>query len=113
MLGIVALAPSLGYRYWGVWHFRITNALYFVPQYVFPFGYTWRPLPEPRPDAHAIGHGYSLAVWLLAVVLTGWFGRRLRPGAALGTALVVLLAVTALQQGFLRLVGWHFWCDGP
>ncbi|MBM4187997.1 MAG: hypothetical protein FJ206_11885 [Gemmatimonadetes bacterium] len=113
VLGLVAAAPSVAWAYWGSWHYRITNALYFGPQYVFPFGYTWRPLPEPSPDAHPIGHLASAAVWIGVAGGFGWLARRLSAGRAAWAAVGVILLVTAALHLAVRALGWRFWCDGP
>ena len=112
-LCLIALAPRLGYHFWGVWNYRITNALYFAPQYVFPFGYTWQPLPEPSPDAHPIGHWMSALVWAGVVLGFGRLGRRLGWRGLAAAVPIVVVAVAGAQQVAVRLLGWHFWCDGP
>jgi hypothetical protein len=112
-LALLALAPLIANPLYGRIPWTLFNALYFVPQYVFPFGYAWPRLDVLSPDAHPIGHWASLVLWLLLLPCLAWLVARFRSEWFFVLAVAGIAAVTGLVHLALPAMNVLFWCEGP
>ncbi|MEP6571308.1 MAG: hypothetical protein ABJD11_01390 [Gemmatimonadota bacterium] len=110
---LLAAAPRLVLRVIAGLPQRAIDALYFLPQYVFPFGHLYRILSAPSPAAHPLDHRYGWIFWAVAVLGFAHATRRIRgwrlPFAAAGA---IMLLTGAIHLS-LRPLGYRFYLDGP
>jgi hypothetical protein len=112
-LAVLAVAPLVANPLYGRLPWKVFNALYFVPQYVFPFGYAWPRLATPSPDAHPVGHWASVVLWVGLVPVLSWLIARFRSEWFFVLAVSGIAAVTGLVHLVLPAAHLNFWCQGP
>lgn len=82
----------------------IQNFFLFLPQYVFPFGTTY------RGDTN-IGNTASYITWIVVVILFSIACYRLKIKYIIPLAVLVITGVAILLHIFINLMGWRFFID--
>ena len=85
----------------------LSNAIFFVPQYVFPWSMTWSGV-HPVP----FRVGLDLFVWLSVAFGFSLITRRMARLPAFLVGIVVVAAVVALNHSVIKWLGFSFRLEG-
>lgn len=90
----------------------LISALFFAPQYVFPFGSVYRQARAEALGGPPVGSWISVALWLTVIGVFTWVTRPLRFPWLLIAALVTVLLVTAAIHALLPMFGFSLRLEG-
>ena len=113
VLGLFLAAPGVALSVVRLLSQPAIDALYFFPQYVFPFGDTYPVLAVPSPTNAPVGHWASVLVWGTVTLGFGWIGRRWPLRWRVPVAFGAILLTTGLIHLSLPLLHLRFYLDGP
>jgi hypothetical protein len=84
------------------------NLLFFGPQYVFPFGFTF-----VSHDRLPLGFLLDVLAWVVIALGFGLLTRRLRAWLTACVGIATILAATIVFHVIIAVFGWTFLVDGP